>query len=441
MTRPNDIPPPPPRKRRWFRRSAEASPTTTICPVCNVAGPARLLAGQPCQLCQTQEAWNSLGASGLVIDHGAIDQALQRRRGEAAGEPLWKKLIVWAPPAATLGMAGVAAWCAIRLLSSRALGPLGALLEELVTTSKRTTLVGLLTVIVGAIALFRLRRQRHFRRLPIVLGHSVAIVIGASALVVGGLHLIEASLGGFSGQYTSMPAREAATRETSNAERILNATVVVLAPDAQGDARNLAIGTGAIVAADDHRAWIVTCSHVAMPYAAVGAQRHARDAQPVWVQLSDGREGQATVRWAAPPLLDVVLIEFRIEHPPEPVTISIDASSMQPSASVTFVPNPYRSGWKVVHGELLQRETHHTSAGTFDLLLTSLPVTYGDSGSGLFDARGQLVGLNTWTRVSDARPAEGISLPSETMRALVDAIHSGNLDKLDDSIAIPTTRE
>ncbi|MDB4959616.1 MAG: protease Do [Myxococcales bacterium] len=412
-----------------------AALASRVCPSCKVAGPARLLPGQSCALCETQKAWSELGNQGLVIDHAAIDEAVQRRRGEAAGEPLWKKLVVWFPPAITVGIAAFAAWFAVRLLSSREISSLDTLLSDLQGTAKRTTLVGLLALVVGIVALFRLRRQRQFRRLPFVISHAIAVMAGASALVIGAVHWYEFS-GGFSGQYTSMPPREA-LGVTTHVDRILNATVVVLAPDGDGDATRLAMGTGAVVAADDHRAWIVTCSHVAMPYIAVGAPRHAKDAQPVWVQLSDGRQGRASVRWAAPPPLDVVVIELPIEHPPEPVTISADASAMQPSSSVTFVPNPYRSGWKVLNGELLRRETHRTSAGSYDLLFTSLPVTYGDSGSGLFDARGQLVGLNTWTRVGDG-PSQGISLPSETMRALVDAIRNGKLDKLDDTIQTST---
>ncbi len=422
-------------KRRWFRRAEAVVATTTVCPACHVAGPARLLPGERCAACRTQAAWAEVGATGLVIDHATIDLAVQRRRGEAAGEPLWKRALVWLPPAITVGLGAVAAWSAQRVLAARAIGPLDALLADLIGSSRRATLIGLLAVVVAVIALVRLRRQRHFRRVPLLIAHLGAIVAGVSALVIGASHWY-ALAGGSSARYTSMPPREA-LGFPSQVERILNATVVVLAPDGDGDASHLAIGTGAVVATDDHRAWIVTCSHVAIPYVAVGAYRHARDAQPVWVQLADGRGGRAAVRWAAPPPLDVVVLELPIDHPPAPVTISADASGLEPGDAVTFVPNPYRSGWLVQHGQLLRRKTHRTSAGTYDLLFTDLPVTHGDSGSGLFDARGQLVGLNTWTRVGGAT-SEGISLPSETMRALVDAIERGTLDQLDDSTPTPT---
>lgn len=440
MSGPGHVAPPGPRKRRWFRRGPAtiATQMTTICPCCQVAGLTRLAPGQPCGACRSQQAWTELGAAGLVIDHDAIEQAVQARRGEAAGAPAWRRLLAWAPPALTLGVAAVAAWATVALLSARPIGPLDGLIADLRGASRCAALVGLLALVAGVIATVRLRRQRHFRRLPFVIAHAVAVVIGTSAMAIGGLHWL-ALRSAVSAAYTSMPARTS-LGVASQLERIMDATVVVLAPDRDGDGRNPAMGTGAIVAADDHRAWIVTCSHVAMPYAAVGGYRHARAAHPVWVQLSDGRGGRARVRWAAPPPLDLVVVELPIEHPPAPVAISLDAG-LPVSAGVTFVPNPYRDGWKVIHGELLRRVPHRTPAGTYDLLYTDLPVIPGDSGSGLFDARGQLIGLNTWTRLRPGGASEGISLPSETMRAVVDAIQRGTLDQLDDALSSPTTRE
>ena len=41
----------------------------------------------------------------------------------------------------------------------------------------------------------------------------------------------------------------------------------------------------------------------------------------------------------------------------------------------------------------------------------------GDSGTGLFDSLGRLVGLNTWTQIEEGGP-KGISLPSNTMERI-----------------------
>jgi S1-C subfamily serine protease len=283
------------------------------------------------------------------------------------------------------------------------------------------------------VALVRLRRRHQFRRLAFLTGHLVAIVLGASAAVTGGLHW--AAWQPTRDVPQGMPPR-AALGVASHVDRILDATVVVFAPDADGDARNLAIGTGAVVFRDPGTAWIVTCSHVAMPYVAVGTYHDVRTAPAVWALLADGREGPATVRWVAAPPLDVALVELRIANPPRPVEIAADTSGFGPDASVTFVPNPYRSGWSVEHGKLIRRDTHHTTAGTYDLLITDLRVIPGDSGSGLYDVRGQLVGLNTWTSSEDGR-ARGISLPSEAMQQLVVAIRDGALDRLDQAVAPP----
>ena len=414
------------RKARSRKPDAPAM-ASNVCPRCGTAGPARLLAGAVCSACQAHDAWSQLDGEKLVIDKGAIDEALRRRQGEDAGQPLWRRLGVWLPAALALGLGAIAAWSAMDLLSSRPIGPLAALLSDLSWSWKRALLAGVGALVVGAVSLVRARRSRHFRRLPMLACYLVTIVCGATGTAIGALHGISMS-SAFGDEHTRMPARDQLGLP-AYVERIVDATVLVLAPDGSGDARSGAIGTGAVVATDPRRAWIVTCSHVAIPYVSTGARRSPRDAQPVWVQLSDGREGPATVIWAAPPPLDMVLLELPMERPPTPVPIAADASALATSSPVTFVPNPLRSGWKVVHGEVIRRETHQTPAGAYDLVLTDLPVTHGDSGSGLFDARGQLVGLNTWTRVGDGA-AQGLSLPSEAMRVAIDAIRTGKLDEL-----------
>ncbi len=416
------------RKPREARRAAGPPAGTLVCPRCGAAGPARLLPGAVCGACQAHDAWSQLGGEPLVIDHAAIEEALRRRRGEAAGEPLWRRLLVWIPPALAIGLAAVAARSVVRLLSARALGPLVELVADLSSSWKHALLAGAGALAAGVVVLVRARRSRHFRRLPLLACCLVAIAVGGTAAVLGAIHGF-ALTRTFGGAHATMPAR-GALGVPPHVERIVDASVVVLAPDADGDARGGALGTGAVVATDARRAWIVTCSHVAIPYVTTGARRRPRDARPVWVQLADGREGPATVVWAAAPPLDVVLLELAIDRPPAPVPIAPDARALVVASPVTFVPNPLRAGWKVHHGEVLRREPHHTPAGAYDLVVTDLPVTHGDSGSGLYDARGQLVGLNTWTRVGQGQ-AQGLSLPSEAMRAAIEAIRTGGPDALE----------
>lgn len=415
----------------WFERrkakDAANGAGTRVCPACRSIGPAQLYGDQVCATCETQRAWLQAGDR-LVIDRAAIDEAVQRRQGAA---PTWtaRTLPLFAP-SLSLALAALAVIGLARLLAARPLGPLTALLEGWTADARFATLIGAAGLVLGAVALVRLRRHRWFRRLGVLACHLLAIVAGATAVVLGGFHWLGLARG-FAMTYATMPAR-VALADSAQVERIVNATVVVLAPDADGDARSLAVGTGAIVAADDAHAWIATCSHVALPGAAVGGLRDARTAQPVWIQLSDGREGAARVRWLAPPPLDVALVELAIAHPPAPVAIATSSTALAVSDTVMFVPNPYRDGWKILRGQLLRRERHHTPADrdAIDLLYTDLPVIPGDSGSGLYDARGELVGLNTWSERSAASP-RGISLPAEAMRAIVDVMRTGQLGQLE----------
>lgn len=405
---------------------------TRVCPDCNVAGPKRLAPGQVCATCEAQRAWNAIGDSGIKIDAATIEEAVRRREGEAAGEPLWKKALGYTPVLFSLFVAAVTAWSLYMLLRTREIGPLQALLDDMKSTNRHALWIGIGAFIVGVAMLWRTRGNRSYRNPVVLVSHLLAIVAGVGAIAIAGFHMY-AFGGGFGGKFTNMPKREQLGVATGNADRIIAATTIVLAPGADGDARQLAMGTGAIIHGDASHAWIVTCSHVAMPYAAVGTWRHAKDAQPVWVQLSDGREGKGRVSWAAPPPLDIAVIELPIANPPPPIPIAPNAGQLDPNAAVTFVPNPYRDGWLVHHGHLLRKEAHDTPAGRYELLITDLPVTHGDSGSGLFDERGQLVGLNTWTKLEDGF-SHGISLPSEAMRALSDAVEHEDFNRLDDML-------
>src|SRR6185369_8401400 len=97
-----------PRRSSWWRRSVAVA-MTNVCAACKTAGPVRLPVGQLCAACEAQRAWSRLdGGASLVIDRASIDDAVRRREGEAAGEPAWRRAVVWAVPAVTLGAAAIA---------------------------------------------------------------------------------------------------------------------------------------------------------------------------------------------------------------------------------------------------------------------------------------------------------------------------------------------
>jgi hypothetical protein len=208
-------------RRRWPRRSpAPPVAATAVCPRCGTAGPARLTAGAVCAACRAQDAWSQLGGERLVIDRAAIDEAVRRREGEAAGQPAWRRLLAWLWPALALAAAALAVWAIVRLLSPLPIGPLAALLAAIAAAGRAALGAGAIALVAGLAALVRARRSRHFRRLPLLACHLAAIVSGAIALALGVLQGL-APAAAF-GAYATMPP-PAALDLPAHVQRIIDA--------------------------------------------------------------------------------------------------------------------------------------------------------------------------------------------------------------------------
>jgi S1-C subfamily serine protease len=381
-----------------------------VCPRCGAASPVRLADGEACASCLSEDAWARWAREGkLVIDRAAIE-AIEARERRAAARRALGRAAAAAVTLLTAALAALSVYLIARHLAPRAVGSPRALADDLRASAGRLGLAGLATLGAG---LWSLRLPAPARLgLVVRAGSLSAAVAGGAAVLLGASsHLFAGPLRDF--DHLSMPAPPGEDLPAPVA-RATSATVLVTAPDARGDALGGAVGAGAVLARDAGRALVVTCSHVAMPYAAVAARRDPAAALPVWVQLADGRSAPGRVVWAADPPLDVALVEVEIDAAPEPVSLSLDTDGIDTGDAVFFVPNPLRHGFRVEHGKVLRREAHDTPAGRYSLLFTDLPVQPGDSGSGLYDARGRLIGLNTWTKTGPLGP-QGISLPSEAM--------------------------
>jgi S1-C subfamily serine protease len=404
----------------------------TICPKCNTRVAVRLKPGQPCPACFSTEAWETFASRGLVIDRTAIEESELKRAGESRGAGALARLRPYLPTAVAVAAAVAAAPLTFLLLRAVPVGPLAALRSRIFRLAAWATAAGFVAFAVAVTALILQLRGRLFRSVPLLAGNALAVCVGVAASFLGGSHLY---LTGrmFGWQHDTMPAIEVVA--TPLVRTAMDATAVVLAPDGDGDMRGVGIGTGAVIGRSAQRTWILTNSHVAIPYLPTGASRDPARAHPVWVYLSDGRSGEGKVRWAGQPPLDVVLVSTELGGAPQQVAIAPDAGGVGVGAEVFFVPNPLRGGWMSHPGTVVQRDPHDTPAGSFGLLLTNLPLQPGDSGSGLFDATGRLVGINTWAMLTlDGKPAavpRGISLPSDVLHEIMNLIESESLDSLE----------
>lgn len=390
----------------------------TVCPECRTRVRVRLVAGESCPQCESSRAWERYGERGkkLVIDERAIAAVEAKRDGLSDGALVTVRY--WLSGVIALSIAIVAVLFGKDLFVSRPVGPLAPLFAELQRLSLWSAGLGFIALAVGLGSTLAQKRGSLFRNVPLLIVNLTAVVMGTSTMLVGAIHW--GGAGGVGWAHMAMPPLVAASEKITPQERaIMSATAVLLAPDKNGDARGLSLGSGAVIRSEHDAAFVVTCSHVAMPYASVAAFRDPSDAHPVWVYFADGRHAEGRVVWTAEPPLDVAVVRVEIEDPPDPVPVRASADAVEQGFDVSFVPNPFRSGWTVHRGNVLKRESHRTPAGEYSLIYTSLPVQPGDSGTGLFDSLGRLVGLNTWTQMEDGGP-KGISLPSNTMERIVE---------------------
>ena len=406
----------------------------TICPECNAPVKVRLIGGEACPQCESSKAWERYGRPGqkLVVQPRDIAEAEAKITGQADGSAATARY--WLPGLLALGVGIGASFFVRELFSARALGPLEPLVAELQRTSLMSAGLGVVALAVGIASTLAQKKGSLFRNATLLIVNLSAVLVGAFTMLVGAFQW--GNWGGASGAgwaHMAMPPLAGALSTTqaitAQEKSIMSATTVLVAPDGNGDARGMSLGSGAVIRSDSGAAFVVTCSHVAMPYASVAAFRDPKDAHPVWVYFSDGRHAEGRVVWTAEPPLDVAVVRVDIEDPPNPVPVRASADAAEQGFDVSFVPNPFRSGWTVHHGKVLKRESHRTPAGDYSLIYTSLPVQPGDSGTGLFDSLGRLVGLNTWTQIEEGGP-KGISLPSNTMERIVEMMDDNELINL-----------
>ena len=396
-------------------------PAEPICPECGLRVRVPPEEGQSCDDCRSAAAWHRYGATNrrLVVTAASIAELEARRARAEAPLPWWRS----APPVACAATAAACAVAAtvliVSLVAPRPLGPFAEFLAAWRTDARACAALGLLAAAVGVAATAYLRRTALFRRWIAIAPCGAAAAAGLLCASFGAVHWWM-SENAWTMKLSSAPPVPASPASPL-VERVMRATVVLFAPGADGDARGGALGAGSVVRSDPGCAWIITCSHVAMPYASASALRDPAAARTVWVHLADGRNGPGRVRWTAPPPIDVALVSMDVDHPPDPVEVAQDDRDIAEGAPVLFVPNPLRLGWLVHRGAATRRESRTTAAGEFALIYTDLPVMHGDSGSGLFDDRGRLVGLNTWATVENAKPA-GICLPSATLAGAFDTV-------------------
>ena len=181
------------------------------------------------------------------------------------------------------------------------------------------------------------------------------------------------------------------------------------------------IGSGVILRIDDGKALVVTNRHVVDP--SFSSPAPARTPLPggnghLRVKLL-GQLGQpGEVVWIAPDGIDLALVQVAA-HTAEARTAPWRRKPRLAVGDEVFsIGNPHHLDWTHTRGTISQFRTQSRGARTVRVIQTDAAINSGNSGGGLYDKEGTLIGINTWTE--DKRFAQGISfaIMLDTLRQL-----------------------
>ncbi|RWQ60077.1 MAG: Do family serine endopeptidase [Mesorhizobium sp.] len=175
-----------------------------------------------------------------------------------------------------------------------------------------------------------------------------------------------------------------------------------------------ALGSGFVISSDGY---IVTNSHV------------VAEASEIHVVFSD-KETLPAQLVGRDPATDLAVL--KIEPRPNTTTTAWgDSDAVQPGAWTIAIGSPFGLGGTVTVGVLSARSRDINAGPYDDFLQTDASINRGNSGGPLFNARGEVIGVNT-AIVSPTGGSIGIgfAVPSRTARNVVDQlIRTGRIER------------
>jgi len=199
--------------------------------------------------------------------------------------------------------------------------------------------------------------------------------------------------------------------------RALRANVVVTAQGGGVFSRGMSYGSGIVVRVDNQKVYILTNRHV------IGAETAgAAASRQIDILFYNGEKSRAAVEWTAPREIDLAILSCQAltltkVDPPE----LLDALASQ-GEPVFAVGNPESLPWSYTEGVISSARRQQVGGQEIEVYQTQTPINRGNSGGGLYDKQGRLLGINTWTQ--DKSVSEGLNFAIST-RTLLKVLEPG----------------
>lgn len=403
----------------------------TICPHCG-AGVHLGDAVVTCQACGTvhhQPCWNSAGrcasyhcspgrrdlpadaAPALVITTAELERAAPLPPTRTP-EPIAPRL----RPAARISRLAVAA-----LLVALVSLPLFGLLilcarwpgwpnrEALFGFPIFGLLTGFMAILLGSLALGGMAKARQKGTILAVGG----VLLGLGDMV-GWLIALVLLFGGAAPRLTLTdfrPDLTALDNLTPALNRAMRANVMIESQAGHGWMKGMVLGSGVILKREAGEVLIITNRHVVdsdFNGAVAGRDPAQLRNLTLKVQLVDESIHPGEVVWIAPDGVDLALVRvayrgsetraarWQLGRPRTPV-----------GGNVFAIGNPQGLGWTHTQGIVSQYRIQDQGPWEVPAIQTQTAISPGNSGGGLYDQSGYLIGINTWAQ--DKRISEGLN--------------------------------
>lgn len=252
------------------------------------------------------------------------------------------------------------------------------------------------------------------------------VVLAAAAMTLGLADIVGWAVGlsyylGGSGVHVSFAEMaiddESLNELPSHIARAMRANVMINANMGIG---RLGMGSGVVLHIVDGLSFIVTNRHVVDGGYTSGTTTAPTDLSSMG-RLTVGSitavQAPATVVWVAPHGVDLALISARLPAGVVDVAHWDADKDVVVGDPVFAIGNPHGLGWTHTSGSISQIRRQTRSGFSYRILQTSAAINSGNSGGGLYDSTGRLVGINTMT--AEKRFAEGLGF-SIAYEALID---------------------
>ena len=207
----------------------------------------------------------------------------------------------------------------------------------------------------------------------------------------------------------SMPSSDDLLRMPEHKARAMRANVVVTG--SSGFFSALSVGSGIILRVADKTAYILTNKHV------LGDDQDLK----IRILFHNGEESEAQIEWQAPTGIDIAVIRCQALSLAKGMGIFFAAQPTPQGETVFAVGNPMALYWSYTEGVISARRRQTMDGHEMSVYQTQTPINQGNSGGGLYNMRGELIGVNTWTQ--DKAHAEGLSFAIAT-KTIAECMHA-----------------